>query len=561
MVDEQKFREGTLPIKVSTEVVSHLSLGLYRNFARAVKELISNAYDAGATEVKIKLDLANGRIIVRDNGSGMDIKEIEQKFLTIGYPTPLKEDTDELGRKRIGTFGIGCLSVFPYCEKLQVVTKKREQGQIIELEIDTNWFFKEEGVFRLIEEAKVPYKIYPSDLPKENGETIIVLEQIKPHIIQEFRQKEPAGKSSIDKFSGFGKFKWTLAQYVPVQFPPHNKELMNFFGDSAIPIRLWINGEEVFRNVPEGARILEKGKEQFGDVSVSYVIMTTMAPIEPEEARGLQIRLRNVAIGLPTDFDVTKFTGKVPGKLNYICGEVHVVKGLNSALMIDRDSFSFTQDVADIHDFFRKQLIKWNNTLEKWALEDKEIYESLMNIKGSDVVIRELRKANVVRFSPTRLRLSKAPIIERKGKEVLPQHERLVKALSKVKDYQVVADRRRVSAEEPPVTVIPKQKTILVHEEHPNLLESIQVRDQTFKVKYDEWDYAKTPYSICKLSDDQGVVTFNSSHPLFRSRLSNEIIKRLSLGILLIIRDRPDNEELLKELNHLLEQTLFGLNL
>jgi HSP90 family molecular chaperone len=151
----QVLKEGILPIKVSKEVVSHLSLGLYRNFARAVKELISNAYDAGATEVKIKLDLDNNRIIVRDNGRGMDIKEIEEKFLTIGYPTPLIEDVDELGRKRIGTFGIGCLSVFPYCNRLQIITKKRNKDEIIEIKIDTKRFFKKEAFFFVEETEEV----------------------------------------------------------------------------------------------------------------------------------------------------------------------------------------------------------------------------------------------------------------------------------------------------------------------------------------------------------------------------------------------------------------------
>lgn len=558
MVDEQEIQKGTLPIKVSTEVVSHLSLGLYRNFARAVKELISNAYDAGATEVKIKLDLDKGRIIVRDNGNGMDIGEVREKFLTIGYPTPLTGEPDKLGRRRIGTFGIGCLSVFPYCEKLLVVTKKKKHNQIIELEIDTNWFFKEGGTFRLIEEVEVPYKIYPSDLPKDKGETIIVLEQIKPHIVQELRQEEPKGKSSIDKFSGFEKFKWTLSQYAPIQFPSDIKELKNFLRDSAIPLRLWLDGEELFRNVPKGTRILEKGEERFGGVSLRYAIMTTMGPIAPEEARGLQIRLRNVAIGLPRDFDVTKMTGKVLGKLNYICGEVQIISGLDYALMIDRDSFSYTQDVSNIYDFFRKKLIQWNGTLERWASEDKDIYESLINIRGSDQIIAELKKVNVIRFSKERLRLPKAPVLERKGKEVLPHHERLVKALSKAKGYEVVAEKRKVSYKQPPVKVIPKKNTILVYEEHPDLLERLEVLGKSLKVKYGKWDSTTTPYSICKLSPDQKTVTFNISHPLFRSKLSDEIIKRLSLGMVLISRDREDRAELLTRLNQLLEQTLLG---
>ncbi|MCK4397768.1 MAG: ATP-binding protein [Methanophagales archaeon] len=546
--------EGTIRIKVSKEVVSHLSLGLYRNFARAVKELISNAYDAGATEVKIKLDLDNNRIIVRDNGRGMDIKEIEEKFLTIGYPTPLIEDVDELGRKRIGTFGIGCLSVFPYCNRLQIITKKRNKDEIIEIKIDTKRFFKKEAFF-FVEETEVPYKIHPSDLSEEIGETIIVLEEIKSHIAEELQQKESHGKSSIDKFSGFQKFKWALSQYAPIQFPPDRKDLRDFFDNSGVvPMRLWLDGDELFRNIPENAGILEKGEEQFGDVSLRYAIMTTMRPIEPEEARGIQIRLRNVAIGLPMDFDVTKLTSRVLGKLNYICGEVHILRGLNSALMIDRDSFSYTQDVANIDEFFRKKLNEWNNTLEKWASEDKETYKSLMNVKGSERVIDELRKANIIRFAKERLRLSEAPIIERKGKEVLSLPERVIKALSKIKDYKVCSEKGKISAKESPIKVFPMDRSIVVYEQHPDFEETIEVGERGFKVEYDKWDFDKTHYSICRLFEDRNVVVFNTSHPLFKSKLSDEIIKRLSLEMVLILKDKKDNAELLTQLNHLLER-------
>jgi len=223
-----------------------------------------------------------------------------------------------------------------------------------------------------------------------------------------------------------------------------------------------------------------------------------------------------------------------------------------------RSSLSDTQDVANIHDYFRKQRIKWNGALEKWASEDKEIYESLRHIKGADKVIDELKKANLIHFSKERLRLPKALLFERKGKEVLSPHERLVKALSKAKDYEVILEKKKVSAKDPPVKVIPKDNTILVYEEHPDLLETIEVRDKKLKVKYGEWDFTTMPYSICKLSDKQDVVTFNTSHPLFKSKLSDEIIKRLSLGILLILKDRKDAEELLAQLNQLLERMLLG---
>lgn len=559
MVDGPRIQRGTLPIKVSRDVVSHLSLGLYRNFARAVKELVSNAYDAMATEVKIKLDLDENRIVVRDNGRGMDLDEIRKNFLTIGYRTSISEAPNEFGRMRIGTFGIGCLSVFPYCDAIQLVTKKRNDDKIVELRIDTKSFFTEEQAFRFIEQATVPYEVYPSDLPQETGETITVLEGIKPQIARELHQEEFRGKSSIDKYSGFEKFKWTLSQYAPIQFPPNREDLRSLFEQSDIvPMRLWLDGEELFRNVPTEAVILEKGQEQFGQVSFKYTIMTTMKPIEPEEARGLQIRIRNVAIGLPRDFDVTKLTGKVLGKLNYLCGEVHILKGLDSSLMIDRDSLSYTEDVASLYEFFRKSLIKWNDTLEKWAVEDKEIYESLMNVGEGDKIVEELRKADIVRFSRERLRLPKAPSIQRKIREIVPRSERIFRALSRVPGYDLAHSNERVSANELPIKVNREDKTICVFDKHPDLIETIEVGGKQFEVKYDQWDVHGAPYSICKLSDHQKAVIFNRSHKLFKSKINDEVIKKISLGIVLILKDTADSEALIAQLNELLEQALLG---
>jgi hypothetical protein len=318
-------------------------------------------------------------------------------------------------------------------------------------------------------------------------------------------------------------------------------------------MRIWLDGEELFRNTPENAEILEKGEERFGKVFLKYVIMTSMKPIEPEEARGLQVRLRDVAIGLPTDFEVTRLTGKVPGKLNYLAGEVHILEGLDNALMIDRDSFSYTQEVAEMQEFFRRKLIKWNDTLEKWASQDKSIYESLRELPGSETIVKELKRKKIIQFSRERLRISKEPVIKRKIGEVSPPSEKIREALSKKGDYVVTTEKGKVSKKESPIKIDTKKKSIVVYQEHPIFQETIEIEKKVFKIFYDKWDFKKTPYSICKFDREDNKVIFNSTHPLFKTKISDEIIKRLSLGFLIIVDKRKDKEKLISKFNHLLE--------
>ena len=323
--------------------------------------------------------------------------------------------------------------------------------------------------------------------------------------------------------------------------------------DEETSMKLWLDGEELFRNVPENARILEKGEKQFGEIRVKYVIMTPNKPVETEEARGLQIRLRDVAIGFPTNFDVIKFTGKVPGKLNYLCGEVHILSGLESALMIDRDSFSYTQRVAEVQEFFRRKLNNWNDTLEKWARSDKVLYELLQDLSKPEKIIKELKKADILHLSKDRLRISKSPIITTKKKDVSPLPERIKETLMKMPDYNVISEKGEVSPKVSPIKVIPKTKTIVIYEDHLDFIEEMTVEGNKYKVTYDEWEPKETVYSICKLIDKQKKVVFNKNHPLFKSKLSEEIVKKLSLGFVFIAKNRNDEEELISKLNHLIE--------
>lgn len=547
--------KGTLPIEVDKAVVKHLSIGLYRNYALAIKELVSNAYDAGATEVKIKLDLKKNRIIIRDNGRGMNYNEFKDQYLHIGLHKDPAKKPDELGRMRIGTFGIGFLAPLPYCKKMTVITKRTEDSDAIQASINAENFFSK-GAWN-IKEERVPYEITKSDLPKAQGEMIVILEDIKPQITEELGRKQLKSKAKIDQLSGFGKFKWTLCQYCPIQFPPEREDLRSFFHyPNRVPMRLWLDGKELFRNVPPESVVLEKGKQSYGNIEVKYVIMTPYTTVKPEEARGLQIRLRDVAVGFPRDFDVTKL-GRVLGRLNYICGEVHITKGLDNALMVTRDSFNYTEQVAGLYEFFRGKLTEWNDKLYKEADEDKGIYVSLPEDK-TDAIVKELKKAEIVRFPKERFRLPKSSLTTKRIGDISFPAEKLKQALARRKDFSVISSKAKRAKNESPIQVDPKKKTITIYEEHPSFLDSLEINNKKYVVTYNKWDYHETPYSICKFDRKQSKVTFNITHPLFKSKVNERIIKQLSLGVLLILEGNKEKEKLLDRFNRLLEEVFQG---
>ncbi len=114
-------------MRLSLNVLNHMGLYLYSNTPAVIAEVIANAWDADATEVDVDLDPAAMTITVRDNGVGMDLADINEKYLYVGYQKR-GEDGEEcftpLGRKPMGRKGIGKLSLFAIANRISVYTKK-----------------------------------------------------------------------------------------------------------------------------------------------------------------------------------------------------------------------------------------------------------------------------------------------------------------------------------------------------------------------------------------------------------------------------------------------------
>lgn len=93
---------------------------LYAEKIDLIRELVSNAYDADATEVRIILE--ERKLVVRDNGSGMD-EDGSHTYFTIGSQNKKQHDrSPRLKRYRIGEFGIGKFFALSACKVFQVET-------------------------------------------------------------------------------------------------------------------------------------------------------------------------------------------------------------------------------------------------------------------------------------------------------------------------------------------------------------------------------------------------------------------------------------------------------
>jgi hypothetical protein len=116
-----------IAVRISYRIIDLFSQGLYNSPSKAVEELVSNSFDAGATKVHVIIspDLvpADSTIVVIDNGTGMDETGLRQHWL-IGVSN--KRSTSvapPAGRTPIGKFGIGKLATYVLAKHLTHITK------------------------------------------------------------------------------------------------------------------------------------------------------------------------------------------------------------------------------------------------------------------------------------------------------------------------------------------------------------------------------------------------------------------------------------------------------
>lgn len=118
-------QQRELVMTISLNALEHLGINLYSNIPAVLSEIVANAWDADAHNVKITINKAEETITIEDDGTGMDRDGVIDRFLTVGFRRrdELGKETPE-GRKPMGRKGIGKLSIFSIAKIADVYTKE-----------------------------------------------------------------------------------------------------------------------------------------------------------------------------------------------------------------------------------------------------------------------------------------------------------------------------------------------------------------------------------------------------------------------------------------------------
>lgn len=110
-------------MSLSLNVLNHLGINLYSSIPAVLSEIVANSWDADAETVKVNIE--NDIITIEDDGVGMNVEDINLRFLHVGHQKRSEStESKKFKRKYMGRKGIGKLSMFSIAKEIDVVSKK-----------------------------------------------------------------------------------------------------------------------------------------------------------------------------------------------------------------------------------------------------------------------------------------------------------------------------------------------------------------------------------------------------------------------------------------------------
>jgi hypothetical protein len=381
----------TFEIDVAASVIADISAGIYRTPAGALKELISNAFDADATHVRISTSSPHFRTFTcSDDGLGMTEAHFRDVMSHIGGSS--KRDSSEysptLRRPLIGRIGIGILSIGQICKRFEIFSSAKGAQEMIHASIDLEPYMRPEARRRNLGETlskteRVKIGTAEIEAAPEDADahyTRVVMKDIHDGFREQLksgpmtavvsprrRQYKPAmtdfvravSKDTVAGHGAYAQLLWDLAVTSPLRYMDAGPVV----GEAELQdirrrmenydFRVFVDGMEILNPIcfaadEERSKVyphldLVKELSDRRRLTVRGYLYWQNSRILPRELQGILVRVRNVGIGTfdPTYLDYPRHEG---WKFSQLCGELYVDDGLDEAINIDRASFRETDE-------------------------------------------------------------------------------------------------------------------------------------------------------------------------------------------------------------------------
>ncbi|MEV5907394.1 ATP-binding protein [Streptomyces chartreusis] len=241
-----------IPVEISLEIIRLFSEGLYQSPHKAIEELVSNSFDAGAKSARIITPRSKSEdsesadsLWVIDDGSGMD-EEGFARLWRVAESTKASDPTVR-GRKPIGQFGIGKLAAYVLAWRLTHISK-----------VDGDYYYASMD-FRKVEGKR---QNDPNAGPVSLELHIIDEEEAKS-LLEEVQARDP--KSWDLLFGSKAAKSWTAAALSDFKtlFEKFKPGILSWVMRTGLPLasdfKIFLNGEEL-RSAKEDATVLAEFK-------------------------------------------------------------------------------------------------------------------------------------------------------------------------------------------------------------------------------------------------------------------------------------------------------------
>ncbi|ABX40655.1 sensor histidine kinase [Lachnoclostridium phytofermentans] len=168
---------GNVNFKFAARFSKLIGRNLISNPIVAVSELVKNSYDADADNITVEFkNLVTGvsQLIVKDDGDGMSLDDIQNKWMIVGTDNKIHNPNTKSGRRKLGEKGIGRFSVERLSRKLKITTTEFGKDFALVFEIDWDKDEAEADEFGIVN-----HPVYKIPFERNIKGTEIIMEELR----------------------------------------------------------------------------------------------------------------------------------------------------------------------------------------------------------------------------------------------------------------------------------------------------------------------------------------------------------------------------------------------